>query len=191
MKMKTENETLETAVLIPLIQAVVTGTLLSVLTGITVTIFWNERSIEYALVVFAVSSVLGWFAYRADWSRKPMLEPELTQEFQNETVSLALTWNDGQAGEMLYGVDWVKFSTWAVAVVRGKSMGENHWTGTDAVFRKGEYHRMIDNLLEKGIIRRKGQHHSIGYELTGKGRALCNGIERQRGAPLLDEKMSI
>jgi hypothetical protein len=185
MKTKTENNpSMETAVLIPLLQAIVTGTVLSVLTGFIVTMVGNERYIEWSIIVFLVSISFGWFAYRAQWSGLPN-DSLPNQEYQVETqsVSLALTWDQGKQGEWIDGLDWIKFSTWAVAVFRGTSMGENHWTGSGNLFSKGEYHRMIDILQSKGIVRMKGKHYSSGYELTGKGRALCRGIESQYGAP--------
>jgi hypothetical protein len=97
------------------------------------------------------------------------------------TYQLNVTWEGGSAGDYmdLGGVDFERFAQWCAGVADGRSLGENHWTGSRGIFSKGEYHIMRDQLEKFGIVRANGRHHASGYSLTSKGRAVTREIARR------------
>lgn len=190
----TSEQNIESAVLVPAGQAIITGVLGGVASWY-ISAFSNWGDPWEAVGLAASVATLGsWLAFRSSWARRSdvaagVLEPipQAARVYQAETVThrLAITWDGGRAGSWveLAGVDWIKFVTWSVAISRGVSMGENYWIGSHGDFSKGEYHRMLAKLQERGLIRRKGKHHAQGYELSGQGRAVTAELARRYGAP--------
>lgn len=173
------------AVVVPLFQAALTGFLASVAAGTVAILAHWQDPLTTACLVLAVVTLAAWLIFRAEavdrLHPRPVVKAEPVQVYQSVTHTLALSWNDGHTGEWLGLQDWEKFRDWAIGVSSGQSLGESHWTGRTAPFSKGEYHQMIDRLLERGIIRMRGKYHAQGYELTGKGRAVTGEITRRYG----------
>lgn len=100
-------------------------------------------------------------------------------------VKISIDWDEGRSGlfdDLMITDDL--FIEWCCGVAAGKSIGENHWTGSANPFSKGQYHNFIDRLESPlGIIRRAGKGKSSGYTLTGKGRAVTGEILRRYGTP--------
>ena len=97
-------------------------------------------------------------------------------------LKVSIDWNDGHAGlfsEM--GIERDQFIAWCIGAAGGRSLGENHWTGLRGPFSKGEYHQFRDELIQRGLIAQRGKYHSSGFQLTGKGRAVCAEVVRRFG----------
>lgn len=108
-----------------------------------------------------------------------------SQDNAGYQLQIALKYNDGKAGDFIgLPVDYERFEAWCAGVDNGRSLGENHWTGTKGIFSKGEYHVLIDTLKVRGIIRLRGRHYSSGYEVTKKGDALIKELARRYNARL-------
>jgi hypothetical protein len=113
--------------------------------------------------------------------RRQLQQPTQTKKkAQDTTLSLALNWNDGHTGQWVRAnLNEDQFIAWCIGAAAGISLGENHWTGTGAVFPKPQYIRFRDLLLLEGMIRQANERKTGGYELTGKGRAMCKEVARR------------
>jgi hypothetical protein len=179
------DDELISAIAVPTLQACVTGILTAATAG-SLAIVANHDPLTYATLGGSLGMTLSWLYFRHEWylrvNPQPLPPIEPMRSFPLETVvthQLALTWNEGKAGSWLGVEDWEKFVDWAISAYQGASLGESHWCGARAPFSKGEYHLMLDKLLEQGIIRTRGKYHAQGYELTAKGRAVCGELSRR------------
>lgn len=170
--------------------AVLTGVFLGILAGAAAALGDIPQPWTVGLMAASLSAALAWL-YLISWWRsviEGMHGIERTQNLQTvstETamLSLSIDWDDGHAGLWAdLETERDKFICWAIGVANGKSLGENHWTGAAGIFSKSEYHAMRDGLEYYGLIRPAGKHHSQGYALSGKGRAICSEIARRYSA---------
>jgi len=180
MSDKAQN-TLTQAVLIPLAQAAITGGLFAALVvagwelyseATPMRIFWG------ALALGAFTTWLGAIGKWRAWidALLGIKQSEIDEPYE---LRVALSYNDGQAGDFLgLPVDYKRFEQWCAGVAAGGSLGENYWTGNSNLFVKGEYHLLRAELEKRGLVQQRGRHHSSGFELTGKGRALANELAR-------------
>ena len=173
--------TLEAGVLIPGLQAGITGALVGVIGG---TLAWigGGDALKWSLLSGAISGLLalwaGFSAWRsAIYQANQQPEPVKVYPVEAARLSLSIDWDEGRAGifEELQISDEM-FITWGKGVASGRSLGENHWTGAKNPFSKGQYHAMLDRLIFLGMVRQAGKGRTSGFELTGKGRAVCNAI---------------
>jgi len=176
--------TIESAVFVPLLQAGVTGSVAAVIGG-SLAAMSGGQFFTWAAVVGGVVFLLAWWGSVSWWRSAINPQPEQAPAvYQAEATRLKLSidWDEGRAGlfDELRISDEL-FITWACGVGSGKSLGENHWTGAVNPFSKGQYHNFIDRLIFLGIVRPAGKGRSSGYELTGKGRAVCGAILARYG----------
>jgi hypothetical protein len=123
---------------------------------------------------------LSWWRERVE-GLKP--EPELVYPAESTQLQLSIDWDEGRAGifDDLNVTDEM-FIQWACEVAQGKSLGENHHTGSAGAFSKGAYHQFVDRLEFHGFVRQKSKARTAGLMLTGKGRAVCREVLRHYGA---------
>lgn len=169
-------------VIIPLLKSAITAVLVALFAT-----SWFIGSIPWKLF-FAVLSGICLASWLALIIPKPMLDRQtLGKVYPMESqdpkpLKVSIDWNDGQAGlfaEM--GIERDQFIAWCIGASQGRSLGENHWCGSKGVFSKAEYHAFRDELINRGIIKAKGRHHAQGFQLTGKGRAVCAEVARRFG----------
>jgi len=183
---------IESGVLVPVLQACVTGLLAgcAVLAG---GVMWRWQytfpgsSLVACVVVFA-----SWLFFRVEVGRRldvasgvtlnqtpgetPAGQPEPIRGFQ-----LEVDYNEGRAGDYLsFGVEPERFTAWCQGVASGRGLAEDSWTGSAGLFSKSEYRQLREQLVERGFLRLRGKHHSQGFQLTGKGKALTSGVARAR-----------
>lgn len=175
-------------VLVPFAQSAITGLLLAA-AALSVWQFYQVRdALRLFLAVLACGTLVAWMGALGKWrgwidAAFGRTQPEPTEKPYQ--LQVALTYNEGQAGDYLVlPVDYQRFEQWAAGIDSGASLGENHWCGSRAIFSKGEYHRLLDELQRRGLVRRAGRHHSSGYCLTSKGQALINELARRHRARL-------
>jgi len=179
------------AVLVPGAQALICGVLFA-LAGVAVYHAWGVRT-GWALFWAGLSGVafIAWLMVLKRWLSWSdaavgiMPAPVQAVTYPTETrLHLAIDWDQGRGGlfEEL-DIDDATFIAWACDVARGKSLGENHWTGKHNPFSKGQYHRFLDRLIFQGVVRRAGRTKNLGHELTGKGRAITDEVLSRYGSP--------
>lgn len=186
-----EKSTIIGGLLLPAGQAIVSGILFAALAVSCWKVSQGVTAWRLFGAALAVGCFIAWLsALRkinawgdADHGIVP-LEPETV--YPVDTVQLNIVWADGGAGEFTrLGVDLERFAKWCAGISQGRPLGENHWTGANGLFSKGEYHVMRDELEVRGLIRMRGRHSTGGYELTSKGRAVVCELARQYGRGML------
>jgi hypothetical protein len=172
------------AILLPVAWAGVSGLAGGAIAASLAVVNHSDSPLAWGGLAAGATFTAGWLYGLSWWSGlvREILgahEASLAPAYQAETTTLKLSidWDEGRAGAFddLH-IDDAAFIQWACEVAKGKSLGENHWTGRANPFSKGEYHAMIDRLEYLGFVRLKGKGRTGGYELTGKGRAVCRGI---------------
>jgi hypothetical protein len=171
-------------VLIVFLVAVLTGLILGVSAWVLASLLDIERPWLYGAGVFVVATSSTWLLLIVPKTQPVSVSKKVypIETPEPSPLKVSIDWNDGRSGVFArMGITRDQFISWCIGVDRGRSLGENHWTGRGAVFSKGEYHQMRDELEDRGILRLKHRHHSGGYELTQKGRAVCAEVARQFG----------
>lgn len=172
--------TIEAAVLVPALQAGAFGLIVAVIGG-TVAWITGSNALRWALLSGGVAGLAAFGTGIAVWRdaiyRANQAANAPVYQVETPRLKLSIDWDEGRAGlfDELNISDQL-FITWACGVAGGKSLGENHWTGAANPFSKGQYHSLIDRLIFLGMVRKAGKGKSSGYELTSKGRAVCNAL---------------
>ena len=170
-----------------LLQSIITGLLIA---GALWSLYrlWVSPGVGTGFVAAAVlGSLLTWRSLHkppppadsGDLSSEKRLDPKQYQT----SLRLAFTWNDGQSGSFSdLSIQPEQFIAWCVGAAAGRSLGENHWTGSAGIFTKADYHSFRDELLARGFIRHRGKHPTSGVELTSKGSAMTGEVSRRHHA---------
>ena len=129
-------------------------------------------------IVLSIGVLLTWLILQ--FPRRQVLRSSGRVHAQETSLRLALDWNDGHSGSFSqHGITQAQFIAWCTGVGTGISLGETHWTGEGAPFTKSKYIKFRDELLFFGFIRQQGSHYTRGFELTGKGAAMCREVVRR------------
>lgn len=175
----------EKSVIVPLLQAGISGCLAGALAGSGCALW--EWEWAWAGVVGCVVTLAAWLYFRAEVKLRADVQAGVVQvqaqPAQPEPVQafeLAVTYNEGAAGDILqFGVDPERFRAWCSGVADGRSLAQAGWIGRGGLFSRSEYTRLMAELLNRGYIRLRCESgHAQGYELVAKGRALVNGAAR-------------
>lgn len=171
--------TWQAAVLIPGLQAGVTGLIVGILGG-TAAALAGENPLLWGFLSGGLVGLWAWAMGISDWRSAiyQSTQPEPDVIYSSSTkLDLRIDWDEGRSGlfDELNITD-EQFIVWACGAARGQSLGENHWTGSSNPFSKGQYHAMLNRLMFHGVIRRSGKSKNQGYELSSKGRAVCSAI---------------
>lgn len=178
------KNTVESAVVVPALQATITGVLAAcaVLSGCVVWRWpWGYAGLAGVGVMF-----WAWLFFRSEVQRRLDVEagvdtaqaqPVQLQAQPVQEYRLEIDYDSGKAGDWLsLGVPFEKFTQWACGVAEGRSLAESQWIGSRGIFSRGEYVHMLTELLNRGYIRRRSLNgHQLGYELCAKGKALVRG----------------
>jgi hypothetical protein len=181
----TQNDVPNPLTLAPI--ALITAAFLTVAVLAIATVAKWSHPWAIAAFSFAVIGAVSWVILLGWWRRIVEgihgLDNAPMEIYPVETkLSLSVDWDEGRAG--LFDdldISDALFIEWACGVARGKSLGENHWTGAHNPFSKGQYHAFLDRMVFHGIIRQKGKARTTGYTLTGKGRAITSEVLRRYG----------
>lgn len=178
------RNTVESCVLVPVLQSGISGIFVgfAVLSGCAAFGWpWSWAGVSGCVVMLCA-----WWYFRREVAIRLDAESGLLQPVQVQPVqvqpepvqafALTVAYNEGRAGDMLrFGVSPEKFTQWAQGVYEGRSLAESQWIGSRGVFSRGEYTRMLAELLNRGYIRHRSRYHAQGFELCAKGRALVRG----------------
>jgi hypothetical protein len=166
-------------------KAITTGALLAGVSWWLYAVIDGPTKLNVIGLIFFAGTLIAWLAFligpRLQTKRHALttVQPEIPPE----KLHLSIFWNDGHSGIFRkIGVSEDQVIDWCLGAHLGKSLGEVHWCGNGNVFSKPKYLKFRDLLISDGFIRQKGEFHTSGYELTGKGKALCREVYR-RAAP--------
>lgn len=176
----------ESAVVVPLLQAAVTGILASVgvLSGCVV---WRWP-VGYAGLSGCLVMGCAWLYFRNEVRTRLDVESGVVQVQAAQVIqaqpeparafTLEVDYNEGRAGDFLeFGVDAERFTQWARGVSEGRSLAQAGWIGKGGLFSRSEYCCLLAELLNRGYIRRRSLNgHAQGYEPTSKGAATFRGF---------------
>jgi hypothetical protein len=195
-------QTVESGVLVPLIQGAVTGALVFlVFQGLAVGM-GRQDSLPWSIACGAACALLVWvfslhqadsalwtheywFADRAapvafadvsgDESEWEELEPAVTRPTVVEVHK--------QVGEGVHidrhhlGVDQRRLVELARGVLAGRTLGEREWAGSGRLFTVSEFRQLRGELLERGLIAwRSAGNPGQGVDLTEQGREVFAGL---------------
>lgn len=189
--MSEKAQTIHTNVFIPIMQAIITGLLFALVAVSTWAAWQNVTGWRLFWLALFGSAFLAWLVILGrlfvwgDALHGIQPKPESVTAFQTETsmLHISIDWDNGRQGvfdDIQITDD--QFIQWACEVAQGKSLGENHHTGSAGIFSKGQYHQMIDRLSFMGFVRQKSKAITSGYVLTGKGRAVCDELLKRYGS---------
>ena len=165
---------------IPLLKSAVTAVLISLFAAALYGVSLGVTAWRLFWVVLAGFTMITWLLQMPD--KKILHDRSESKVFptMSKPLKVSIRYNDGQAGLFSeFAIHRDQFIAWCIGADQGRSIGENHWTGAQAIFSKPEYHAFRDELKNRGLIRAKGRHHAQGFELTGKGRALVSEVARR------------
>ena len=169
-------------ILVPLLKSVVTGVLLALFTAALYGVSQGVTLWRMFWLVLSGCILAPWLILMLPRPEKYDGPVILNPQEVITPLKLSIDWNDGQAGLFSeLGITQDQFIAWCVGVGQGKSLGENHWTGSRGIFSKGEYHIFRDELEQRGLLRQKGRHHAQGFELLAKGEAVVAEVAKRFG----------
>jgi hypothetical protein len=187
--MSDKTQSLISGVIIPALQAIITGVMFALFAVAGWALYNQVTGWRVFFCALAGGAFIAWIGAVGRWRSwvdavLGVAKPDRSDD-NRYRLNLNLLYNDGQAGDFLdLPCDYQRLEAWCAGVAGGKSLGENHWTGAHAPFSKGEYHKLLDELVKRGLVRLRGRHYSSGYELTGKGSALAAELARRYNARL-------
>lgn len=186
-KTPTHPAGIESDVRVPLFQAVITGLMAGALLvvlglGLGWGLTWQTPA-----VVAMVSAFACWMLFLFD--HRSLLR-------QVERVIMADIDGDGRVGEpepetvrvevqegerrWVFAdlpVDLERLRLFARGALSGKPLAQASWTGRGGVFSRGEYQRLLDEMLARGFaVWRNPAAHAQGLDLTGVGRAVLRRL---------------
>lgn len=176
--------------LINLLQSLITGALIAFPAWALHRFYLQPAPFTGFLTILAISAAIAWLSLsrprNPDQTGPKTNTPKWLHAYttapiqKKEKLHLAIDWNEGQAGNFAdLDIEKGLFIAWCCGIDAGKSIGEDHWTGSGGAFSKSQYHKFRDELISRGFLRRRGRHHAQGFELTGKGAALCREVARR------------
>jgi len=185
--------TVESGVVVPGLQAVVTGLLCGLLACILAGLFHWGSPWSWGGVVGAVAVLLAWLVFRAEVVER---QPGTHRESNNDVIftprrrvyagesalKLSIDWDSGRSGlfDDLQVSDEM-FIAWGCAVASGRSLAEANWTGAAGIFTRSAYHAFLGRMIYHGMVRSRSKAHNQGYMLSAKGEAVTDEILRRYG----------
>jgi hypothetical protein len=176
--------TIKTSVVIPGIQALVSGCFYGgAFSGVTaVANNLNLLTVPVWAVGVTVGSLVAlraWHNLLDDWRLLLYgVEPQPFQE--SEPINLPplrveLAANEGRSVQFVdLPAEPEQLIQLATGIVEGLSFTEAQWTGTGAPFSRGQFVRLRSEMIRRGLAAWNSQNDAArGARVTGKGMALC------------------
>lgn len=162
-----------------LLQSLITGLLLASLAWSLYRFWINPHPFTGFIAVASIGAFVTWL--KLSLPVRQVLRKAPLHSFESSSpLRLAFSWNGGESGSFSeIPIQRDQFIAWCVGAAAGRSIGENHWTGSTGIFSKAEYHHFRDELIARGFIRSQGKHHAQGFELTAKGLAMTREVSRR------------
>lgn len=178
-------ESLISAVLVPLAQAVITGLFIGLAIGAAAALFALEKPGVWGLAAGCIVMALAWLAYRSRWSM--VVEKALGVDInldgfigdpppeETRTVRIELVQDGGSRG------DWIDLPTSPERLAllgdgllnSGRTFNLSSWTGRGQPFTRREFEALRAALLERGLlVWRTPGSPAQGVELSPAGRAI-------------------
>lgn len=192
--------TLRVAVVIPLLQAVITGLLVGSVAGVVLYLVEPLHQAIALLVFTAVASVAWLFAWR--WWRSMLesidskiekipLQSYLEPEQIPSSVRVEMIESGGRAGEFIdLPISPGKLRQLATGLMNGKSFTEAAWCGSGGIFTRAEFAKLRDEMLRRKLIMLNSPSTPArGYSLTAGGKACIRYLAST--TPLLESSSSI
>jgi hypothetical protein len=190
----TQQETITSAVTVPLLQATVTGVLVGTAAGAGTRALARDNPGAVGLATGASVAAFSWLSYRADWAERirAILGIETTHQAEaiqaaayNQTVRVEVISDNAHAGDFLDlpgGRD--RLITLAQGLTAGKSFTVRNWAGGGGLYAGATFDRLREELIARGLARWQSEHdHRGGVELTAKGRATMRGLSLTSSPP--------
>ncbi len=176
----------QTAVMIPLAQSGVTGTITGLL---ALSLAWaaqmdspavlgalaatTSHLVTWLILLRRWYSTMEYFESLLDTKVNTQTDHQITVEAK-ETPNLRLDITNHNRVQILdLPIQPEQLHSWADGLANGLSLSESTWTGSGKLFSTSEYRSMRDTLIQRGLARWKNPGSpKQGWELTVAGRAV-------------------
>jgi hypothetical protein len=194
------NHDLTNAVIIPLSQAGITGSLVGAAAGAGAALLEFTHPGAAGVLIGAGAGLWSWFAYRREVARRLDVIAGVQEELQAartmpQSVDLHVTYNN-EGG--YFGGDFLRFSItpeqlaqFAKGVIlESKNLNVHTWSGNSGIMTRGQYDLFKQELIARGYAAKVNKHASNSATiLTEKGRGLFSFLatheRRSHATPLL------
>jgi len=177
---------LRTAVVIPLTQSSVTGSVAGLM---ALSLAWAaqvDNPVAMGALAASISHLLTWLVMLRRWYStveyfESLLDTKANAQDENpisvETIekpNLRLDITDRNRVQILdLPIQPEQLLSWADGLANGLSLSESTWTGSGKLFSTSEYRSLRDILIQRGLARWKNPGSpKQGWELTVAGRAV-------------------
>jgi len=187
-RVRTHYQKKETAVLIPLFQAFVTGIFLGIMAGVLSVCVEYEHPWRAMFLTWAGVQSFAWLALLVRWAGLvKSLETALNydidrdgvigeedEEEEIQPVKIEVIQNEGRHVQFAdLPITEAQLVALAVGVIQGASFSEGQWTGKGAPFSRSEFRTVRDLFIRRGWLEWVNPSaRSQGLELTAPGHAV-------------------
>jgi hypothetical protein len=180
----TQQETITSAVTVPLLQATVTGVLIGTTAGAGAWALSWENPGAVGLATGAAVAAFAWLTYRADWSDRIRAVLGIQQQAATSTAAYAQTVRLEILSDNAHAGDYLnlpgggeRLTELARGLTAGKPFTVRTWAGGGGLYAGAEFDRLRTELIARGLARWQSEHdHRAGATLTAKGAATMRGL---------------
>ncbi len=188
-----KQQTVEAGVVVPFFQASVSGLLFGLVLGILAWALDWPRPWVFGLIGGVAAIFVAWLSLLGRWLSwiEALLGVDLNRDgvisrnLSDERLRVAVLDRDGTRGVFLdLPIDEGRMIALADGLMRGKSLSESSWIGSQGIFSRSEFYALRDELIKRGLLRWVNPRaHSQGVELTPGGRALVRHFASISASP--------
>jgi len=177
---------LHTAVVVPLAQSSVTGTVTGLM---ALSLAWAahiDDPVALGALAAAVSHLITWLVLLRRWYStmecfKSLLDTKPSTQADNQITTKSIAkpnlrldiTNHNRVQILDLPIQPEQLKSWADGLANGLSLSKSTWTGSGKLFSTSEYRSMRDTLIQRGLARWKNPGSpKQGWELTVAGRAV-------------------
>lgn len=192
--------TVRSGVLIPLLQALVTGLVYGI--GVSV-VAWvmNMMGFDQAewwkigLGAFLLAFARAWLYLLKEWRKYIYGEeqPDYPTVIEPQTVKLEISANDGRTMQFIdLPADTRQLIQLGQGITEGLSFTEAQWVGRGQPFTRTEFVRLRSELIKRGFLAWNSDlDPARGVRVTGKGRAVMRQFASMTDSPALFDKITL
>jgi len=169
--------TLTVGVVLPLLQAAVSGLLIGILSGVLIYLYGGALSL--AVIIALSSSCIAWLVGMR-WWRSAVTPPvesvpvqTSTEIIEPQSVRVELL-SDGKRKSQYIDlpVNAQRLRVLARGLMDGANFTEAEWCGSDGEFTRAEFAKLRAEMLRRGLLIPNSPHSSArGFSLTRGGKA--------------------
>jgi hypothetical protein len=189
---KNDQSPVTGAVVVPGLQAAITGALCGAAAGLVVILFKIDFSaIGAAAGVWILSTLVSWLSYRGRWQRVLELvmgvdlnesggigdDPNQAPGPSPDRITVELLQDGGRRGDFIDLPYPERLPALASGLLDGRQFSQTAWASGGQLYSRAEFETMRAELLRGGLIRwvREGSPKQ-GTELTPAGRAIMRRL---------------